>query len=292
VSERALWLVRVGAGVRLARGTVQGGAAELLPADVTIDRLLAVGGRGGLAEALGRPSEGPVPPGSAPLAPVGGQEIWAAGVTFQRSRSARMEESGGKGDFYDRVYDADRPELFLKAVPGKVRGPGMPIGIRSDSAWNVPEPELAVVADAHGRIVAYTIGNDVSSRSIEGENPLYLPQAKVYQGSCALGPCLVPADEASPLRELEITLAINRDGAVVYRDSVPVSAMKRHPAELVDWLFRAQAFEAGVVLLCGTSIVPASEFTLEAGDWVTIAITGLGELSNPVEVVPAGHGPR
>jgi 2-dehydro-3-deoxy-D-arabinonate dehydratase len=177
-------------------------------------------------------------------------------------------------------------------VPGKARGPGVPIGIRSDSAWNVPEPELAVVAAADGRIVAYTIANDVSSRSIEGENPLYLPQAKVYRGSCALGPCLVPAEEAPSLEELEITLAISRDGAVIYQDSVPVSAMRRRPDELVDWLFRGQDFESGVVLLCGTSIVPTSELTLRAWDRVAITITGLGELVNTVEVVPAGHGRR
>jgi 2-dehydro-3-deoxy-D-arabinonate dehydratase len=289
MSGRALWRVRTEAGVRLARGTVQGGATELLAPDVTIDRLLA-DPEDGLVAALAGPAHGPVPPGSVPLAPVDGQEIWAAGVTFQRSRTARKEESGGKGDFYDRVYNAERPELFLKAVPGKARGPGVPIGIRSDSAWNVPEPELAVVAAADGRIVAYTIANDVSSRSIEGENPLYLPQAKVYRGSCALGPCLVPAEEAPSLEELEITLAISRDGAVIYQDSVPVSAMRRRPDELVDWLFRGQDFESGVVLLCGTSIVPTSELTLRAWDRVAITITGLGELVNTVEMVPAGHG--
>jgi 2-dehydro-3-deoxy-D-arabinonate dehydratase len=291
VSARALWRLRTPAGVRLARGPVQAGPAELLPPELTIGGLLADPGDG-LAAALAGPTDGPVPAESVPLAPVDGQEVWAAGVTFYRSRTARKEESGGKGDFYDLVYDADRPELFLKAVPGKARGPGMPICIRSDSAWNVPEPELAVVADASGRIVAYTIGNDVSSRSIEGENPLYLPQAKVYRGSCALGPCLVPAGEAPSLEELEIALTVDRGGATLYRDAVPISAMKRRPHELVDWLFRAQDFDVGVVLLCGTSIVPGSEFTLRAGDRVAITITGLGELVNSVEVAAAGGGQR
>jgi 2-dehydro-3-deoxy-D-arabinonate dehydratase len=289
MSPRALWRLHTRVGVRLARGTVQGGPAELLPPHLTIDRLLA-DPKDGLKAALTDRADGPLPPGSVMLAPVDGQEIWAAGVTFQRSRTARKEESGGQGDFYDRVYHAERPELFLKAVPGKARGPGMPIGIRSDSAWNVPEPELAVVADTDGRIVAYTIGNDVSSRSIEGENPLYLPQAKVYRGSCALGPCLVPAEEAPPLEELEIALTISRHDATFYHDAVPVSAMRRRPEELVDWLFRAQDFQCGVVLLCGTSIVPGSDFTLQAGDRVSITITGLGELVNPVEVVSASRG--
>jgi 2-dehydro-3-deoxy-D-arabinonate dehydratase len=291
VSRRALWRVRTAAGIRLARGTVQSGPRELLPPDVTIGRLLA-DPEFSFDTAFAGPADGPVPPGSIPLAPVDAQEIWAAGVTFQRSRTARKEESGGKGDFYDRVYDAERPELFLKAVPGKVRGPGMLVGIRSDSTWNVPEPELAVVASADGRIVAYTIGNDMSSRSIEGENPLYLPQAKIYRGSCALGPCLVPTAEAPSPEELEITLRISRNATVMYHEVVPVSAMKRRPDELVDWLFRAQDFESGVVLLCGTSIVPASEFTLQAEDRVAITITGLGELVNTVEVISVGHGRR
>ena len=218
------------------------------------------------------------------LAPVQGQEVWAAGVTYVTSRSARNEESGGH-DFYNLVYDAERPELFFKAAPGRVRGPGAQIGVRADSGWDVPEPELALVVNAAGEIVAYTIGNDVSSRSIEGENPLYLPQAKTYRGSCALGPCLVPVAEAPDAAEMEIRLTILRDGEQVFDDSTQVALLKRALPELVDWLFRAQDFPVGVVLLTGTSIVPAMEFTLRGGDEVRIAITGLGELVNTVEVV-------
>jgi 2-dehydro-3-deoxy-D-arabinonate dehydratase len=169
----AIWRVRTAEGERLARGSVEAGPTELLAADATLDELLAAG-------SLDAPGDGPVPVGSTVLAPVQGQEVWAAGVTYSISRSARNEESGGH-DFYDRVYDAERPELFFKAAPGRVRGPGGQIGVRADSGWDVPEPELALVVNAAGEIIAYTIGNDVSSRSIEGENPLYLPQAKTYR---------------------------------------------------------------------------------------------------------------
>jgi 2-dehydro-3-deoxy-D-arabinonate dehydratase len=281
-----LWRVRTAQGERLARGVLEAGPTELLPAETTLDGLLAAGADA-LAEAATHGSaDGPVPAGSTTLAPVGGQEVWAAGVTYATSRSARNEESGGH-DFYDLVYDAERPELFFKAAPGRARGPAGLIGVREDSGWDVPEPELALVCDADGEIAAYTIGNDVSSRSIEGENPLYLPQAKVYRGSCALGPCLVPASEAPAPEDMEIRLRIARDGDTVFEGETQVALLKRKPAELVDWLFRAQEFAAGVVLLTGTSIVPAREFTLQAGDEVRIAISGLGELVNSVEVVPA-----
>jgi 2-dehydro-3-deoxy-D-arabinonate dehydratase len=207
-------------------------------------------------------------------------------VTFWRSREARMEEAeAAEPDIYDRVYEAERPELFFKAAPGRSRGPGEPVGIRADSGWDVPEPELAVVADCRGEIVAYTIGNDMSSRSIEGENPLYLPQAKVYLGSCALGSALVPVGEAPMFEDLQIRLVVVRDGGEAFTDTVPLADMRRRSAELVDWLFRTQEFPAGVVLLTGTSIVPPSAFTLRAGDLVTITVPGLGQLSNPVEVV-------
>jgi 2-dehydro-3-deoxy-D-arabinonate dehydratase len=274
----AVWRVATAAGVRLARGAVDSGPLELLAAD-SLDALLAAG-------SLEASSDGPVPAGTPLLAPVQGQEVWAAGVTYERSRIARNEESGGH-DFYDRVYAAERPELFFKAAPGRVRGPGGLIGVRADSGWDVPEPELALVVSAAGEIVAYTIGNDVSSRSIEGENPLYLPQAKVYRGSCALGPCLVPVAEAPPPEDMEISLLIVRHGAQVFAGTTRVAQLHRSPAELVRWLFRAQDFPAGVVLLTGTSIVPAQEFTLQEGDEVRIAITGLGELVNTVEVVAA-----
>jgi 2-dehydro-3-deoxy-D-arabinonate dehydratase len=213
--------------------------------------------------------------------------VWAAGVTFLRSRDARLEESKGL-DAYDKVYLAERPELFLKALPGTARGPGQPIGVRADSTWDVPEPELAVVADRRGRIVAYTIGDDVSSRSIEGENPLYLPQAKLYRGSCALGPCLVPVAEAPEPEAMEIGLVIERDGAELFADRCSVADMKRGLGELVDWLWRGQDLPVGAVLLTGTSIVPPPELSLRPGDRVTISITGLGALTNPVEPVDTG----
>jgi 2-dehydro-3-deoxy-D-arabinonate dehydratase len=270
----ALWRVSTAEGVRLARGALEGGPVELV--DATVDSLLAAG-------SLDAPAAGPLPAGTQVLAPVEGQEVWAAGVTFATSRSARNEESGGN-DLYDRVYDAERPELFFKAAPGRVRGPGQPIGVRADSGWDVPEPELALVVSAAGEILGYTIGNDVSSRSIEGENPLYLPQAKVFRGSCALGPALVPAAEAPPLEEMEISLTIARGGEHVFSGETQLALLRRTPRELVDWLFRAQEFPLGAVLLTGTSIIPAPEFTLRPGDEVRIAITGLGELVNIVEV--------
>jgi 2-dehydro-3-deoxy-D-arabinonate dehydratase len=283
----AVWRVRTAAGERLARGPVEAGPAELLPAGLTVDGLLG-GEAGALDAALAGPADGPVPAGAVTAVPVGGQEVWAAGVTFWRSREARMEESeGAEPDIYDRVYEAERPELFFKAAPGRSRGPGEPVGVRADSGWDVPEPELALVADCRGEIVAYTIGNDLSSRSIEGENPLYLPQAKVYLGSCALGPALVPVAEAPAFPDLEIRMVVVRDGGEAFAGSVPLSDMRRRPEELVDWLFRAQEFPVGVVLLTGTSIVPPSGFTLRAGDLVSITVPGLGQLSNPVELVPA-----
>ncbi len=283
----ALWRVRTGAGERLARGPAEAGPRELLPAGLTVDGLLG-GPPGALDAALAGPGDGPLPPGTGSLVPVGGQEVWAAGVTFWRSREARMEEAEAAApDVYDRVYEAERPELFFKAAPGRSRGPGEPVGIRADSGWDVPEPELAVVADRRGEVVAYTIGNDLSSRSIEGENPLYLPQAKVYLGSCALGPALVPVGEAPAFEELELHLAVLRDGDEAFAGTVALGDMRRRPAELVDWLFRAQEFPVGAVLLTGTAIVPPSGFTLRPGDLVTITVPGLGVLSNPVELVPA-----
>jgi 2-dehydro-3-deoxy-D-arabinonate dehydratase len=275
----ALFRVRTAEGERLARGSVEAGPTELLGPDVTLDALLAAG-------TLDAPEGAPLPAGSITLAPVQGQEVWAAGVTYATSRSARNEESGGH-DFYDRVYDAERPEVFFKAAPGRVRGPGGQIGVRADSGWDVPEPELALVIGANAEILGYTIGNDVSSRSIEGENPLYLPQAKTYTGSCALGPCIVPVQEAPDPDEMEIRLRISREGGTVFEGETQTALLKRKPPELVRWLYKAYEFPVGAVLLTGTSIVPAKEFTLLAGDEVRIAITGLGELVNTVEVVGA-----
>jgi 2-dehydro-3-deoxy-D-arabinonate dehydratase len=214
-------------------------------------------------------------------APIDRQEVWAAGVTYLRSRDARMEESSQR-DVYDRVYDADRPELFLKATPNRVSGPGEAIAIRRDSGWDVPEPELAILVNAHGELVGYTIGNDVSSRSIEGENPLYLPQAKVYSRCAALGPAIVTVDELPDVSNLEIQLTIRRNGTQLFQDSTATSQLHRSLSDLIDYLLRDNKFPAGVFLMTGTGIVPPSEFTLQDGDEVTIRIDGIGSLINPV----------
>lgn len=214
-------------------------------------------------------------------APIDEQEVWAAGVTYLRSRDARMEESAQK-DVYDRVYDADRPELFMKATPHRVSGPGEPIAIRADSGWDVPEPELALLLNARGEVVGYTIGNDVSSRSIEGENPLYLPQAKMYSRCAALGPVVVTIDELDDPADLSIDLTIRRDGEVLFQEATSTARMHRTFDDLRDYLFRANAFPAGVYLMTGTGIVPPLEFTLQDGDEVSIDIAGIGSLVNPV----------
>jgi 2-dehydro-3-deoxy-D-arabinonate dehydratase len=214
-------------------------------------------------------------------APIDRQEVWAAGVTYLRSRDARMEESSQR-DVYDRVYDADRPELFLKATPNRVSGPGEPIAIRGDSGWDVPEPELVILLNAHGELVGFTIGNDVSSRSIEGENPLYLPQAKLYSRCAALGPVLVTVDELPDVSNLEIQLTIRRDGTALFQDRTATSQLHRSLTDLTEYLLRDNEFPAGVFLMTGTGIVPPSEFTLEHGDEVTIRIEGIGSLVNPV----------
>jgi 2-dehydro-3-deoxy-D-arabinonate dehydratase len=278
----ALWKVVVEATPRFARGPVDGGPEELLDPTFDLDAILAADSDA-LDAALAAGSAGAVPPGAQLLAPIGTQEIWAAGVTYRRSRDARMEESTDP-DHYDKVYVADRPELFFKASAARTRGPGQPICIRADSAWDVPEAELGLLANAAGQVVAYLVGNDVSSRSIEGENPLYLPQAKSYTGSCAVGPCVVPLAEAPALGEMTIVLQIRRDETIVYEDQVPISDMHREPGELLDWLFRALEFPNGVVLLTGTALIPPPEFTLRAGDQTTITISGIGRLTNPVEV--------
>ena len=217
------------------------------------------------------------------LAPIGVQEVWAAGVTYFRSRDARMEESksAGGGDFYDRVYHAERPELFFKATPQRVVGPGGNVAIRSDATWSVPEPELALVLSPGGKIVGYTVANDMSSRDIEGENPLYLPQAKVYARSCALGPCVLVSSSELP-RSTEIRLDIRRGGSSAFHGHTTLSELKRDPQTLVEYLFRDNSFPQGCVLLTGTGIVPPDSFTLAAGDEIRIAIDGIGTLTNPV----------
>ncbi len=228
----------------------------------------------------------PLPGGPAAdelLPPIGSQEVWAAGVTYFRSREARMEESAGAGggDFYDRVYSADRPELFFKATRHRVAGHGQPVRIRRDARWNVPEPELAVCVSATGRIFGYTIGNDMSSRDIEGENPLYLPQAKVYDGCCALGPGILLATDPLP-EETEIALRITRGTTEMFSGSTRLANMKRKPPELVDYLYREDSFPAGCLLLSGTGVVPSNDFTLELGDVVRMSIEPIGVLENTV----------
>ncbi len=216
-------------------------------------------------------------------APIGNQEVWAAGVTYYRSREARIQESksAGGGDFYDRVYDAERPELFFKATPHRVVGPNGKVAIRDDSSWSVPEPELALLISPTGKIIGYTIGNDMSSRSIEGENPLYLPQAKVYDRSCALGPCILVAPDPLP-SSTEINLEIMRRGRSEFAATTTLASIKRDPAVLVEYLYRSNSFPAGCFLLTGTGIVPPDSFTLAPGDEIRIAITGIGTLVNAV----------
>ena len=281
----AVWRIDAGAGPRLRHGSVGSGPEVLLPAGVRVADLLTAGGWDALPE-LAAGGE-PVPAAYHELAPLDEQDVWAAGVTYRRSRDARLAESG-QLDAYDKVYVAEQAGAVLEGGPAARRaGPGETVGIRADSSWDVPEPELAVVVDAAGRIVAATIGNDVSSRSIEGENPLYLPQAKTYRHSLGLGPALVGWEDLPDLMAGSVAMTVRRGGAVVVDGSVQLSQMQREPADLVRWLLRAREFPHGAVLLTGTGIVPEPGFTLAAGDEVRITITGLGELVNPVEVVGA-----
>src|SRR5450631_1475962 len=228
-------------------------------------------------------SNGPLADPTALRPPIGSQEVWAAGVTYYRSRDARMEESksAGGGDFYDRVYSAARPELFMKATPHRVVGPNRKVAIREDAKWSVPEPELTLLVSPSGKITGYTIGNDMSSRDIEGENPLYLPQAKVYDRSCALGPCILVNDAPLPA-STEIKLDIQRDGKSAFSGSTTLESLKRDPADLVRYLYRNNRFPAGCFLLTGTGIVPPDSFSLASGDEIQITITGIGTLINRV----------
>ena len=219
------------------------------------------------------------------LAPIERQEVWAAGVTYLRSKTARMEESDFSATAYDKVYAAERPEIFFKSLPEKVVGTGEAVGIRRDAKWNVPEPELALVMNSRGRIIGHTIGNDMSSRDIEGENLLYLPQAKIYDRSCALGPWIhVGASEATA-REWEIRIEIHRDRQVVFAGETSVSQIKRRFEQLAEFLFRSQQFPHGAILLTGTGVVPPDTFTLRNDDVIEIEITGIGSLRNPVVTV-------
>jgi len=220
-------------------------------------------------------------------APIGKQEVWAAGVTYLRSRDARMEEAktGGNADFYEKVYEAERPELFFKALPHRVAAHNEEVYIRRDSKWNVPEPELTLYINANGNIQGYTIGNDMSSRDIEGENPLYLPQAKVYERSTALGPCLYISRDLIP-KETPIHILIERENKKVFSDQITLARMKRSLTELAVYLFRECDFQYGCFLMTGTGMVPPSDFTLHPGDRVTITIDPIGSLINTVAMRP------
>jgi 2-dehydro-3-deoxy-D-arabinonate dehydratase len=219
------------------------------------------------------------------LTPVERQEIWAAGVTYLRSKKARMEESNFSANAYDRVYSALRPEIFFKSLSEKVVGPGEPVGIRTDAQWNVPEPELALVINSQGTIVGYSIGNDMSSRDIEGENLLYLPQAKIYRRSCAVGPCIVVGPTEMVARSWTITLQIYRGGRIIFEGQTTVNQIKRSFEELVSYLYRSQTFPHGAILLTGTGIVPGDGFTLQPDDRIRIEVNGIGVLENTVTMV-------
>ena len=215
--------------------------------------------------------------------PIDSQEIWASGVTYMRSKKARMEESkdAGGGDFYDRVYDAKRPELFMKGMASRAVGQGGEVYIRKDSTWNVPEPELTLFVSSGGTIEGYTIGNDMSSRSIEGENPLYLPQAKVYDKCAGLGPCIYVPSAPLPM-DTTITLKISRGGKVMFDESIEINQIKRSMEELVHYLFLETTFQSGCFLMTGTGIVPPDSFTLDVGDVVDITIENIGTLTNVI----------
>ena len=219
------------------------------------------------------------------LAPVERQEVWAAGVTYLRSKTARMEESDFSASAYDLVYEADRPEIFFKSLPEKVVAPNEPVGIRGDAKWSVPEPELALVLNSRGQVVGCTIGNDMSSRDIEGENLLYLPQAKVYDRSCAIGPWLILGASEEAIRAWVIGVKIIRANETVFAGETSLSNLKRSFDELAGYLCRSQTFAHGAILLTGTGVVPPDDFTLAAGDLIRIDISGIGTLENPVLVV-------
>ena len=216
------------------------------------------------------------------LPPIDRQEVWAAGVTYRRSQTARMEESPAAASCYDRVYSAHRPELFFKATAHRVVGPGAPVRVRADSKWTVPEPEIALVLSSHLTLSGFTIGNDMSARDIEGENPLYLPQAKIYDGCCALGPCVTLAGKMPPRETIGIELVIRRGEETVFHGKTDGSQMARNFGELIGWLGRDNSFPHGVFLLTGTGIVPDNTLTLQHGDLVEISIDGIGKLVNPV----------
>jgi len=216
------------------------------------------------------------------VAPIDRQEVWAAGVTYKRSQVARMQESESAATHYDKVYTAPRPEIFFKATPNRVSGPGEPLRVRADSNWSVPEPELALVISPTKKLVGFTVGNDMSARDIEGENPLYLPQAKVYNGCCGLGPFVLIPESPVDRAATKIRLRIDRGGATVFSGETDLSQMKREFPELIDWLTRENDLATGAFLLTGTGVVPPDDFTLHDGDVSSIEITGIGTLTNPI----------
>lgn len=236
-----------------------------------------------LARLLIDEAAGPLPAGAVRyLAPIDAQEVWAAGVTYKRSQIARMEESESGASHYDKVYTAPRPELFFKGNARRTSGPGEPVRVRADSRWTVPEPEFTLVVSPKGKLVGYTIGNDMSARDIEGENPLYLPQAKVYNQCCALGPCILLADQPLDRDSTKVKLTIHRAGHEAFQGETHLGMIVRTWDELIGWLIRENDVPDGAFLLTGTGIVPPDDFTLEDGDSVSIEITGIGTLTNPV----------
>ncbi len=237
----------------------------------------------GLAKFLISPDEEPLALSAVRLlAPLDHQEVWAAGVTYKRSQVARMEESESGASHYDKVYTADRPELFFKGMANRVSGPGEPVRVRRDSDWTVPEPEVTLVIAPNLKLVGFTIGNDMSARDIEGENPLYLPQAKVYDQCCGLGPWILLADEPFERTSTKVELVIRRDGDTVFEGDTNLGELARKFEDLIRWLGRETTFANGAFLLTGTGVVPPDEFSLEAGDEVSITVTGIGTLTNPV----------
>jgi 2-dehydro-3-deoxy-D-arabinonate dehydratase len=265
-----------------AVGRVEGD--RLIPLKVrTLSEILEADDPAKLAAARTDASSTPVPLSAATLLPpIDEQEVWAAGVTYKRSKVARMEESEAAASCYDRVYVSPRPEIFFKASPHRVSGTGQPLRIRADATWNVPEPELTLVISSQLKLVGYTIGNDMSSRDIEGDNPLYLPQAKCYNQCCGLGPWITLAAAMPPREKIGIALSIRRGGSEVFRGKTSIAEMARQFEDLIGWLGRDNSFPRGAFLLTGTGIVPGSDFTLNKGDQVEITIDGIGTLANPI----------
>jgi 2-dehydro-3-deoxy-D-arabinonate dehydratase len=287
MDDRALYRVALPGGPRLALGPPSAGPERLLPPEMTLDELLS----GSANRFWGDLEQAPTSALTVPaqiIAPIETQEVWAAGVTYAPSRDARKLESPRYGSIYGAVFSAERPELFYKSAGPRVRGPGEAIAIRSDSSWNVPEPELVLVTTSRCDVVAVTVGNDVSSRSIEGANPLYLPQAKIYDGACALGPCLVRPPQAITL---EINLEIRRGAEMIFRATTNTSQIVRPLAVLARWLGRALTFPVGAFLFTGTGIIPPPEFSLHEGDDVVITIEGIGKLANRVGRIECGDPP-